>query len=66
MEQRLGQNGIDDFRNHAFFEGIDWDNIGDSELPLLCVLVFLFPRCLLCGTVVDVTLFMHLCSYMYN
>lgn len=35
MEQRLGQNGIDDFRNHPFFEGIDWDNIGDSKLFLI-------------------------------
>lgn len=34
MEQRLGQNGIDDFRNHPFFEGIDWDNIGDSKFML--------------------------------
>jgi len=34
MEQRLGQNGIDDFQNHPFFEGIDWDNLGDSKLLL--------------------------------
>ena len=30
VEHRFGQNGIEDFRNHPFFEGIDWDNIGDS------------------------------------
>nr|XP_058949041.1 serine/threonine-protein kinase MRCK alpha-like isoform X2 [Pocillopora verrucosa] len=35
MEQRLGQNGIDDFRNHPFFEGIDWDNIGDTVPPYI-------------------------------
>ncbi|XP_078344292.1 serine/threonine-protein kinase MRCK alpha-like isoform X3 [Oculina patagonica] len=35
MEQRLGQNGIDDFRNHPFFEGIDWDNIGDTTPPYI-------------------------------
>ena len=34
MEQRLGQNGIDDFRNHPFFEGIDWDDLGDSKFLL--------------------------------
>ncbi|XP_073230481.1 serine/threonine-protein kinase MRCK beta-like isoform X9 [Porites lutea] len=35
IEQRLGQNGIDDFRNHPFFEGIDWDNIGDTVPPYI-------------------------------
>ncbi|XP_068751786.1 serine/threonine-protein kinase MRCK alpha-like isoform X3 [Montipora capricornis] len=35
MEQRLGQNGIDDFRNHPFFEGIDWDNLADATPPYI-------------------------------
>ena len=39
MEQRLGQNGIDDFRNHPFFEGIDWDNLADSKLSIRCQVV---------------------------
>ncbi|XP_025028349.1 serine/threonine-protein kinase MRCK gamma, partial [Python bivittatus] len=32
-EVRLGQNGIEDFKRHPFFVGIDWDDIYESPPP---------------------------------
>ncbi|KAK1796368.1 hypothetical protein P4O66_008893 [Electrophorus voltai] len=32
-EHRLGQHGIQDFRRHPFFSGIEWDSIRSCEAP---------------------------------
>ncbi|XP_077408134.1 serine/threonine-protein kinase MRCK alpha isoform X4 [Vanacampus margaritifer] len=34
-EYRIGQNGIEDFKLHPFFSGINWDNIRLCEAPYI-------------------------------
>ncbi|XP_071556555.1 serine/threonine-protein kinase Genghis Khan isoform X2 [Temnothorax nylanderi] len=34
-EFRLGQNGIEDFKKHPWFEGVDWDTLRDSTAPYI-------------------------------
>ncbi|XP_033211753.1 serine/threonine-protein kinase Genghis Khan isoform X2 [Belonocnema kinseyi] len=34
-EFRLGQNGIEDFKKHPWFEGVNWDIMRDSTAPYI-------------------------------
>ncbi|XP_020823967.1 LOW QUALITY PROTEIN: serine/threonine-protein kinase MRCK gamma [Phascolarctos cinereus] len=35
QEERLGQGGLDDFRGHPFFEGVDWEQLPSSTAPYI-------------------------------
>jgi serine/threonine kinase 38 len=30
---RLGKNGAQEIKNHPFFRGVDWENIGNTTAP---------------------------------
>ncbi|XP_063994907.1 serine/threonine-protein kinase Genghis Khan isoform X1 [Diachasmimorpha longicaudata] len=34
-EFRLGQNGIEDFKKHPWFEGVNWETLRDSTAPYI-------------------------------
>ncbi|KAJ0170566.1 hypothetical protein K1T71_013937 [Dendrolimus kikuchii] len=34
-ENRLGKNGLQDFKNHEWFAGLDWDNLREMQAPFV-------------------------------
>jgi len=39
---RIGKNGVEEIKNHAFFKGIDWDNIRKQNGPFVPTLEHAF------------------------
>ncbi|CAB3256072.1 unnamed protein product [Arctia plantaginis] len=34
-ENRLGRSGLQDFKNHSWFAGLDWDNLREMQAPFV-------------------------------
>jgi serine/threonine kinase 38 len=34
-DNRLGANGVDEIKNHPFFQDLDWENIRSSRAPYI-------------------------------
>lgn len=32
-DERLGRNGVEEIKAHAFFKGFDWDNVRNTQAP---------------------------------
>lgn len=37
--ERIGYHGADEIKKHPFFDGIDWDNLRETEAPIVPVIV---------------------------
>lgn len=32
-DERLGRNGVEEIKNHPFFDGFDWDSVRKTQAP---------------------------------